>query len=101
MSDNNKPFENKYSTYRAINEIKEEKQDVITIKHNTEDRKKLELFKVAIQQEKDSTAYKSALDLAIVILDTPEGQFFKIALDNIRKNKRLGIVEVVSKNEQK
>lgn len=91
------PFENKYSSYRAQNDIKEERQDVITIKHNPEDRQKLERFKAAIQQEKDGTAYKSALDLALVILDTPEGQFFRIALDNIRKNKRLGITEIEPK----
>lgn len=90
-------FENKYSSYKAINDIKEEKQDVITIKHNSEDRKKLEIFKAYIQQEKDSTAYKSALDLALVILDTPEGKFFRVALDNIRKNKRLGITEIEQK----
>jgi hypothetical protein len=49
----NKPFENKYSSYRAINEIKEEKQDVITLKLNAEERKQLEIDKAALQQEKD------------------------------------------------
>ena len=90
-------FENKYSAYRAINDIKEDKQDVITIKHNPEERKKLESFKAAIQQNKDSTAYKSALDMAAVILGTPEGVFFRTALENIRKNQRLGLTEIEPK----
>ena len=93
-----KPSENKYSSYRAVNEIEEQKQDVITLKLNAEERKQLEIDKATIQQEKDSTAIKQLWGLGSKVLhETPEGHFFKVTLDNMRKNKRLGIVEVEPK----
>ena len=96
--DENKPFEAKYTAYNSINNIEEIKQDVITLKLNPEERKQLELNKVALQQEKDGTAIKQLMNIATkVIHETPEGLYFKTVLENMRKNKRLGIVEVEPK----
>ena len=93
-----KPFENKYSSYNALNGIEETKQDVITLKLNPEERRQLEINKGALQQEKDGTAIKQLMNIATKVLhESPEGAYFKIALENMRKNKRLGIVEVEPK----
>ena len=98
MSEELKPFEDKWSSYRAVNNIKEEKQDVISLKLNPEERLLLEKDKATLQQEKDGTAIKQMLEIARkVIHDTPEGLFFKTFLENLRRNKRLGIVEVEAK----
>lgn len=78
------------------------KQDIISLKLNPEERTQLEKDKVTLQQEKDGTAIKDMMAIARkVIHDTPEGLFFQRALENIRKNKRIGIVEVEPKNQQK
>lgn len=84
-------------------ELNEDKrQDVISLKLNKEERKMLEADKVALQQEKDGTALKQLWDIGRkVIHDTPEGLFFKTYLENLRRNKRIGIVEVEQKQPQK
>ena len=93
-----KPFENKYEAYRNINDIEKPDQDVITLKLNSEERKQLEMNKAALQQEKDGTAIKQLMNIATKVLhESPEGVYFKLVLDNMRKNKRLGIVEVEPK----
>jgi len=74
------------------------KQDVVSLKLNERERAELEKDKFALQQEKDATAIKQLMTIGRkVIHGTPEGKFFKIVLDNIRKNKRLGIDEVEAK----
>ena len=78
------------------------RQDVVSIKLNPKERHKLETLKAILQQEKDATAIKQLARIgAKVILDTPEGLYFRIALENLRKNDRLGIVEVEPKRPQK
>ena len=78
------------------------KQDIISLKLNPEERALLEKDKVALQQKRDGTAIKDMLAIARkVIHDTPEGLFFQRALENIRKNKRVGIVEVEPEYPQK
>ena len=95
MTEEAKPFEDKWSSYRAVNDIKETKQDVISLKLNPEERLLLEKDKATLQQEKDSTAVKQMVEIARkVIHDSPEGLFFRTTLENLRRNKRLGIVEV-------
>lgn len=93
-----KPFEAKYTEYRKVNDIEEIKQDVITLKLNAEERKQLEIDKAALQQEKDGTAIKQLWGIGSkVVHSTAEGLYFKTTLENMRKNKRLGIVEVEPK----
>jgi hypothetical protein len=84
-------------------ELNEDKQqDVVSLKMNKEEREMLEADKVTLQQEKDGTALKQLWAIGRkVIHDTPEGVFFKLYLDNLRKNKRIGIVEVEQKTKQK
>jgi hypothetical protein len=90
-----KPFEEKWGAYRSINNLEPDKQDVITLKLNKEERRQLEQNKAALQQEKDGTAIKQLMNIATKVLhESPEGLFFKTALENMRKNKRQGIVEV-------
>jgi hypothetical protein len=78
------------------------KQDVISLKLNEKERQQLEEDKVALQQEKDATAMKQMWKIGRkVIHGTPEGRFLKLALENMKKNKRLGIAEVEAKPQQK
>lgn len=91
-------FENKYSSYNALNNIEETKPDMVVLRLNPQERKALEIDKATLQQEKDATTVKQLIEIARnVIHKTPEGLFFKILADNLRKNKRLGIVEIEPK----
>lgn len=83
-------------------DLGKKKQDVVSIKLNKKERAWLEEQKVALQQEKDGTAFKQLARIGSeVIHDTPAGRYFKTVLENLRRNKRIGIVEVEAKNEQK
>lgn len=78
------------------------RQDVVSIKLNKEEREWLEKQKVELQQEKDATVFKQLASIGSeVIHDTPAGTYFKTVLGNLRRNKRIGIVEVEAKKKQK
>lgn len=87
----------------TLYELDESKrQDIIPIRLNEREREWLETQKVTLQQEKDATAFKQLAAIgAKVIHDTPQGEYFTTVLNNLRKNKRLGIVEVERKKPQK
>lgn len=77
------------------------KREIISVPLNKKERALLEKDKVALQQDKDATAIKQLMIIGrSVIHSTPEGVFHKIYLDNLRKNKVLGIVEVEEKTEE-
>ena len=78
------------------------RQDVVSIKLNPKEREWLELQKATLQQEKDATTFKQLASIgANVIHNTPQGEYFTVFLDNLRKNKRIGIIEVEPKRPQK
>ena len=74
------------------------RQDIVGIKLNSKERTNLEHLKAILQQEKDATAIKQLVNIgAEVILHSPQGVYLRTVLENIRKNKRLGIIEVEPK----
>jgi hypothetical protein len=88
--------------FRLYELDKKKRQDVVSVKLNEKERLWLEHQKELLQQEKDATALKQlAMIGSKVILNTPAGEFFQIVLENIRRNKRIGIEEVESKKLQK
>lgn len=85
MSEFNHPF-------TRMNE--EKKADTFTIKFNELERKEFDEFKQAIQQKKDSTALKQLAWIgAKVILEEKTKEILKVALNNYRKNKRMGVID--------
>lgn len=88
--------------FRSYELDEKKKRDVISVPLNDAERMYLEEDKVALQQEKDATAIKELWAIGrYVIHHTPEGKFMKTVLENIRKNKRLGIEEVEKLMQQK
>jgi len=78
------------------------RQKVVSLKLNKEEQVWLEIQKKALQQEKPATVFKQLARIgAEVIHGTPAGSYFQIVLENIRKNKRIGITEVEAKIKQK
>lgn len=81
--------------FRLYELDEKKRQDVVSIKLNSKERALLEKNKAILQQEKDATAIKQLIGIAHkVIHHSSEGQFMIYVLDNIRKNKRLGIEQV-------
>jgi hypothetical protein len=78
--------------FRRYHEKK--KDDTFTVKLNPEERADFEKLKYIIQQEKDSTAIKQlALEIAAKVLHEEKTKaVLGVALNNYRRNKRMGIV---------
>lgn len=73
--------------------LEDNKQDVVSIKLNEDDRALFDKVKYLLQQEKDSTALKQCYEIALkVILDEKTITILSHVLNNYRRNKRLGIV---------
>lgn len=75
--------------------LKDNPQDIISLKLNEEERKKLEIIKRYMQQPKDSTTFKQCLELvfAKVIRGNFSKEILNIVTNNIRKNQRIGIID--------
>lgn len=86
-----KPF----TRYRLDEEVAEDKYKKIEIRMNENDIGKLAMFKKEIQQAKDGTAFKQALDLALAFVrdDHPNTTHKIILLGNRRRNMRIGLVD--------
>lgn len=77
------------------------RRDIVSVPLNKKERILLEKDKEILQQEKDATAIKQLAAIGrYVIHGTPGGKFFRTVLDNLRKNKVLGIEEVEAKIEK-
>ena len=75
-------------------DLEENKTDIISVKHNSEDRSNLEQIKELLHQDKDSTAYKQAVEITLkVLLEDKIMKFRYIVLNNYRRNKRIGITD--------
>ena len=89
-------FESKY--------LEEEKKEaygdteVISLKINAEERKRLDILKSYLLQPKDSTVLKQIAEIyySEVILGEKSSKFREIILDNSRRNKRTGLTEFES-----
>lgn len=90
-----KPFESK-----TLDEDRDTKYEIITIRLNKDERYMINKVKEFIQQEKDSTCIKQLMLIGfeVVIQDQKTNRILDIILNNLRKNKRLGIMEVEVKD---
>jgi len=85
----------KFIRYKLDEEKEREQYRKLDVRLSRADMKTLEAFKKRIQQPKDSTALKQALDLALAFVrdDRPNSTFRDILLGNRRRNKRIGLVD--------
>ena len=94
MTEETKPFENKYSSYKAINEIEEKKRDIVSVEVNQQFRAMLEEDKKLLERTFDAPTIR---ELAIIghyaIHDGLTEKILMTVFDNKRKNKRLGIID--------
>lgn len=102
MEDNNlikQPFVN----YKTDEEREKDTFVSISIKFNKkEELPKLKLLQQLLQEEKDGTAIKQAIDIATeVLLDQKTLVTLSIVLNNYRRNKRKGVVTFDDTNYQK
>jgi len=86
-------FESKYLDEEKKTIYKD--SEVISLKINAEERKKLDLLKTYLLQPKDSTLLKQIAEIyySEVILQEKSTKFRDILLDNSRRNKRTGLTE--------
>lgn len=71
------------------------KDRTLSVKLNPDEQAWIRYMKKIMQQDKEATLMKQLATIGTkVILDTPEGQYFQEVAENLRKNKRLGIVEI-------
>lgn len=76
--------------------------DVTSIKFNEEERARILECQYRLQQTKPSTAIKQLIEIGSkVVMDTEVGKLLEIVLENIRKNERLGIVDVKTEIDAK
>lgn len=75
-------------------DLKDNPQDVVSIKLNSEERLQLNKDKELIEQKKDGTAIKQLASLGSkVIHDQKTAEIIAIILGNRRRNKRIGIAD--------
>ena len=90
-----KPFVN----YTLDEDKKEEETKVYTFRLNKEEQENLKACMILLQQEKVSTALKQLANLGMFVLhERSMAHVLQVLGDNIRKNKRIGILEVEPKN---
>jgi len=79
----------------TLEEEKKDKSKTISVKLNKKEQRWLESMKPILQQDKEATLLKQLARVGTkVILDSSEGKFFQTVLENMRKNKRWGIIEI-------
>jgi len=83
--------------------LEEEKEDadskVYTFRLNKEEQENLKACMVLLQQERVSTALKQLANLGMFVLhERSMAHILKVLSENLRKNKKIGIVEVEEKN---
>jgi|TARA_R100001530_G_scaffold3_3_gene26 hypothetical protein len=79
--------------FRKYN-LKDNPQDVISLKLNPEERAQLNKDKKLMEQKKDGTAIKQlALIGSKVVNDAKTTEIIAIILGNRRRNRRIGIVD--------
>lgn len=75
-------------------DLKDNPQDVVSIKLNPEERLQLNADKKLIEQKKDGTAIKQLYNLGSkVIHDEKTAEIIAIILGNRRRNKRIGVAD--------
>ena len=90
-----KPFRD----YILNEDKKEEGSKVFTFRLNKEEQVNLQECMVLLQQEKVSTALKQLANLGMFVLhERSMAHVLRVLSDNVRKNKRIGILEVEAKN---
>jgi len=76
--------------------------EVLTVKLNREENQTLKSCALLLQQPKRSTALKQIASIgAKVLLDDKIGVILQVILENKRKNKRMGIIDIESELDAK
>lgn len=89
----------KFVNYTLDEDKKDEDSKVYTFRLNKEEQSNLKECMILLQQEKVSTALKQLASLGMFVLHERSMSYILDVLgDNIRKNKRTGIIEVEGKN---
>lgn len=85
---------------KTLTEDRDDRYEIITVRINRKEREMINTVKKFIQQEKDSTAIKQLMLIGyeIVIQDQKTNRILDIIINNLRRNKRLGIMEVEVKD---
>lgn len=85
-----------FESTRTEEERAKDTKETFTVSINAEERDLLNKAKVLIQQEKDSTAVKTLFKYGLtkVLNDPAELYLIDTITNNLRKNKRLGIIKV-------
>jgi hypothetical protein len=87
-------IEKKPFTPYLLEEERNNKEEVLSLKLNQEERKVLNECKSILEQDKDSTALKQLMFIASKVLrDDKMAYILGVVYSNKRKNKRLGIIE--------
>jgi len=88
------PIEKKPFINYTLEEEGKTKQDVISLWLNQEDREKVERLKIILEQERDGTVVKQALEIAYAFLvgDEKTKILLAVLFKNKRNNKRQGTV---------
>lgn len=82
-------------TPTKLEEEREDKGKIFTIRLNAEELKNLKAAQNILQQEKDSTTLKQLAMFGLYVLhDRSTAYILQVLNDNIRKNKRIGIEKV-------
>lgn len=91
--DNTMGIEKKPFVNYTLEEDKQKKGFItISLKLNLDEQAQLIKDKSKLRQTKDSTAIKQLMKIGSKVIHEPKiGDYLDIVLDNIRKNKRLGI----------
>lgn len=88
-----------FESTRTEEERAKDTKETFTVSINKEERDLLNTAKVLLQQEKDSTAIKTLFKYGLtkVLNDTAGLYLIDTIKGNLRRNKRLGIIEVETK----
>lgn len=71
-------------------------RDTLNLRLTDKDKELIRIIKPILQQDKESTAIKQAFELGAKVLlgESTTPLMINIIKDNIRRNKRIGIIEV-------
>lgn len=88
-----------FTTTRTEEERLNDKRELITVSLNNNEKEQIRALMVVLQQERESTLIKQLcmLGVAFVGNQNPQGLLAGYVKENMRRNKRWGLVEVENK----
>lgn len=88
-----------FQSTRTEEERLSDKRELITLSINDKEKERIRSLRVTLQQEKDSTLLKqlALIGVAFVRNENPQELLALYVRENVRRNKRLGLLEVEQK----